>query len=74
MVSRGSLAGVLLLGGKHSGRMYNDEEQGLVLTMASGAALALDNARMLDDLKRQQHRADGLLSQMVQPRNRSGSA
>ena len=66
MVSRGSLAGVLLLGGKHSGRMYNDEEQGLVLTMASGAALALDNARMLDDLKRQQHRADELLSQMVQ--------
>ncbi|MCZ6891852.1 MAG: GAF domain-containing sensor histidine kinase, partial [Chloroflexi bacterium] len=66
MVSRGSLAGILLLGGKHSGRMYSDEDQGLVLTMASGAALALDNARMLDDLKRQQHRADELLSQMVQ--------
>ena len=66
MVSRGSLAGVLLLGGKQSGRTYSDEDQGLVLTMASGAALALDNARMLDDLKRQQHREDELLSQMVQ--------
>ncbi len=34
--------------------------------MASGAALALDNARILDNLRQQQRRADELLGQVVE--------
>ena len=65
MMSRGSLTGILLLGDKQSGHPYTGEEQELLLTIASGAALALDNARMLDTLRQQQRRADELLSQVV---------
>ena len=51
MMSRGGLTGILLLGDKRSGRQYSDEEMEFFLTIASGAALALDNARMLDTLR-----------------------
>ena len=65
MMSRGGLTGILLLGEKRSGHQYNDEELELLLTVASGAALALDNARILDTLRQQQRRADELLAQVV---------
>lgn len=65
MVSRGNVTGILAVAGKRSGRSYSDEDLDLFLTLASGAAVALDNARMVDDLRRQQRRAEELLAQVV---------
>ena len=65
LVSRGKLTGVLALSSKQSGRAYSDEELDLFLTMASGAAVALDNAQIMDGLRQQQRRAEQLLAQVV---------
>ena len=65
MVSRGKLTGILAMGDKRSSRRYTDEEIDLCLTMASGAAVALDNAQMMDGLRQQQQRAEQLLAQIV---------
>ena len=66
MLSRGTFTGILALGEKRRGTDYTEEEVDLLLTMASGAALAVDNARMLDSLRQQQQRAEQLLAQVVQ--------
>ena len=65
MVSRGKLTGILALGNRQSGRPYSDEQMDMFLTLASGAAVALDNAQMMDDLHQQQRRAEQLLAQIV---------
>ena len=65
LVSRGRLTGILALGSRQPGRSYSDEELDLLLAMASGAAVALDNAQMMDGLRQQQRRAEQLLAQIV---------
>ena len=65
MVSRGKLTGILALGNRRSGRPYSDEQMDMFLTLASGAAVALDNAQMMDDLRQQQRRAEQLLAKIV---------
>ena len=63
--SKGSLIGILALGEKQSGTPYTDEEIDLLMTMANEAAVALENARMLDSLKSQQLQVEQLLGQVV---------
>ncbi|MDP3879544.1 MAG: histidine kinase [Dehalococcoidales bacterium] len=63
--SKGSLIGILALGKKQSGSSYSDEELDLLMTMANEAAIALENARILDRLKSQQLRVEQLLTQAV---------
>ena len=63
--SKGSLIGILALGEKQSGSSYSDEESDLLLTMSNEAAVALENARMLDSLKSQQLQVEQLLAQVV---------
>jgi len=63
--SRGNLIGILALGEKQSGSSYSGEESDLLLTMANEAAIALENARMLDSLKSQQLQVEQLLAQVV---------
>jgi len=65
IVHRGHLTGILALGTKRSGAPYTDEEVELLLTMASGAAMALENARMVDTVRQNQQRAEQLLAQVV---------
>ena len=65
MVSRGMLVGILALGKKKTGVDYITEEIDALLTMASGAALALDNAAVVDNLRDQQRRTEQLLAQVV---------
>ena len=65
MVSRGVLVGILALGKKKAGVDYITEEIDALLTMASGAALALDNAAVMDNLRDQQRRTEQLLAQVV---------
>ncbi len=63
--SRGNLIGILALWPKLSGRAYSDEDVDLFLTMAGEAALAIENARMLDNLRRQQQQVELLLNQAI---------
>ena len=63
--SRGKLIGILALWPKLSGTGYSDEDVDLFLTMAGEAALAIENARMLDDLRSQQRQVELLLNQAI---------
>ncbi|MFC1932554.1 histidine kinase, partial [Chloroflexota bacterium] len=63
--SKGNLIGILALGKKQSDSSYSDEEVDLLITMANEAAMAIENARMLDNLKSQQLQVEQLLAQVV---------
>ena len=63
--SQGKLIGILALGEKESGDSYTDEEAALIKTMSNEAAVALENARMLDNIKNQQMQVEQLLGQVV---------
>jgi len=62
--TRGRLSGILAVGAKKSGTSYSEEEVGLLMTMANEAAVALENARMLDSLRIEQLRVKQLLAQV----------
>ena len=64
--SRGNLIGILAVGKKQSDSPYSDEEVDLLMTMANEAAIAIENARMLDSLKKEHLRVNQLLTQAVQ--------
>ncbi len=64
--SKGNLIGILAMGKKQSGSPYSDEEVDLLMTMANEVAVAVENARMLDSLKKQQRQVEQLLTQAVQ--------
>lgn len=63
--SRGKLIGILTLWPKLSGSPFSDEDVDLFLTMAGEAALAIENARMLDNLRSQQRQVELLLNQAI---------
>jgi signal transduction histidine kinase len=63
--SQGKLIGILALGEKQSGATYTDDEADLLKTMSNEAAVALENARMLDSMKSQQLQVEQLLGQVV---------
>ena len=63
--SKGNLIGILAMGKKQSGSPYSDEEVDLLMTIANEAAVAIENARMLDSLKNEQLRVGQLLTQAV---------
>ena len=63
--SKGNLIGILALGKKRSETAYSDEEANLLMTMANEAAIAVENARMLDSLRNQQLQVEQLLAQVV---------
>ncbi|MFC1935572.1 histidine kinase [Chloroflexota bacterium] len=62
---RGTLTGIIVLGPKEGRGSYTDEEADLLLTMASEAAVAMENARMLDSLRQRQKAHEQLLSWVV---------
>jgi len=63
--SKGNLIGILAVAEKQSDSPYTDEEIDLLMTMANEAAVAVENARMLDSLKTQQLRVRQLLAQAI---------
>ena len=63
--SKGNLIGILAVGKKQSDSPYSDEEVDLLMTMANEAAVAIENARMLDSLQNEQLRVRQLLAQAV---------
>ncbi|GAJ14405.1 unnamed protein product, partial [marine sediment metagenome] len=54
--SKGKLIGILAVGKKQSDSPYSDEEVDLLMTIANEAAVAIENAEMLDSLKNEQLR------------------
>jgi len=63
--SKGNLIGILSLGKKQSGSLYSDDEVNLLMTMANEAAVAVENARILDNVQNQQQQVQQLLTQVV---------
>ncbi|TET62241.1 GAF domain-containing protein, partial [Candidatus Aerophobetes bacterium] len=52
LLSKGRLVGLLLLGKKISGRPYSKQDLELLQTLANQSALALDNARLYQEVKK----------------------
>jgi signal transduction histidine kinase len=65
IISKGKLIGILNLGHKERREMYSEEDLGLLSTLANQAAIAIENARLYENLKKSQsiiRRADRLSS------------
>jgi signal transduction histidine kinase len=65
LMSKGNLIGVLGLGQRASRGPYTQDDVDLLMTMATEAALTVENARMVDELKREHQRVARLLAQTV---------
>ncbi len=52
LLSKGQLGGILLLGRKISGRPYSKDDLEVLQTLANQTALALDNARLYQEVKK----------------------
>ncbi len=63
--SRGKLIGILALGRKQSKALYSQEDIELVTSLASQAGIIIENARMLDSLKKQQLQVEQLLTKAI---------
>ena len=63
--SRGKLIGILALGKKQSKALYSQEDIELVMSLASQAGIMIENARMLDSLKKQQLQMEQLLAEAI---------
>ncbi len=63
--SRGALIGILALSRKQSNANYSQEDIDLLVSLANGAGIIIENARMFDSLKSQQRLVEHLLAQAV---------
>jgi len=54
LITRGELIGIINLGKKRSGDMYSHEDLELLANFANQAAIALENARLYEDMKKTQ--------------------
>jgi len=65
LISREKLIGIINLGMKGRGEMYNSEDLELLTTLSNQAAIAIENAKLYEDLSKtrvQMQRADRLAS------------
>jgi signal transduction histidine kinase len=62
---QGKLIGILGVGWRASRKPYSRDDAELLMTMAAEAALTVENARILDQLRREQQRVEWLLAQTV---------
>ncbi len=63
--TKGNLIGILVLSKKQSGTPYYSEDIDLLTTMTTGAAVVVENAIILSNLKEQQLRVEQLLTRTV---------
>jgi len=52
LLRKGDLEGILILGKKTSGRLYSKQDLELLQTLANQATIALDNARLYNEVKK----------------------
>lgn len=60
-----SLTSLLVVGLRRDDSPYSDEQLELIMTVANGVAVAIENARIVHSLRKQQQRTEQLLSQVV---------
>ncbi|MBU0672033.1 MAG: PAS domain S-box protein, partial [Candidatus Margulisbacteria bacterium] len=65
IVSKDSLIGIIALGNKLSGDVFTTEDLGLLSTLASQTAVALDNARLYDEVVNMKEYSEKILQSMV---------
>ena len=64
--SKGKLIGILGVGKKSTDSYYDQDDVDLLMTMATEAAITIENARVLEELRKEQLRAEELLDLTVQ--------
>jgi signal transduction histidine kinase len=65
LLAKGKLIGIVALGPKGGGKMYSQEDLDMLTTLANQACIAIENARLYEDLRRTRvhmHRAERLAS------------
>ncbi len=65
IMRKGGLVGILGLGRKRSYAAYSKEDVDLLTTMSGEAAMVIENAMMLEDVKEHQRRVEQLLAKTV---------
>lgn len=65
IVSKDELIGIIALGNKLSGDVFTAEDIGLLSTLANQTALALDNARLYDEVVNMKDYSEEILQSMV---------
>ncbi|NQT29499.1 MAG: GAF domain-containing protein [Candidatus Saganbacteria bacterium] len=65
IVSKDELIGIIALGNKLSGEMFSSEDIGLLSTLANQTAVALDNARLYDEVVNMKDYNEEILQSMV---------
>ncbi len=63
--SRGNLIGILALSREETIASYSQDDIELLMSLANGAGIVMENARLFESLKAQQHVAEQLLAQVV---------
>ncbi len=64
--SKGKLIGILGVGKKSTDSYYDQDDVDLLMTMATEAAITIENARVLEELRKERLRAEELLDLTVQ--------
>lgn len=65
IVSKDSLIGIIALGNKLSGDLFTSEDIGLLSTLANQTAVALDNARLYDEVVNARDYIEKIIQSMV---------
>ncbi|MDI6730991.1 MAG: histidine kinase N-terminal 7TM domain-containing protein [Candidatus Margulisbacteria bacterium] len=65
IVSKSEIIGIIALGDKLSGDIFSTEDIGLLGTLSSQAAVALDNARLYDEVVNMKDYSEEILQSMV---------
>ncbi len=65
IVYGGTLSAILVIGVKENKMPYAEEQIDLLMTVANGVSVVIENARIMDSLRKQQMRAESLLEQVV---------
>jgi PAS domain S-box-containing protein len=65
IISKDELIGIIALGQKLSGDIFTAEDMGLLSTLASQVAVALDNARLYDEVVNMKDYSEKILQSMI---------
>ena len=65
IISKGELIGIIALGGKLSGDVFSSEDIGLLSTLANQVAVALDNARLYEEVINMKDYNEEILQSMI---------
>lgn len=65
VISKGELVGIIAVGDKLSGDMYTDEDLRLLVTLSNQMAIALDNARLYEEILTTKNYTEDILNSIT---------